>query len=257
MRAVTTRLRHRLGVVVGFFVLRRWPWPEWRIRGAGRLPVGPHAFRFNRIAEPEHVWWAHQVRRRAWEQPIIRELTRALEPGDVFVDLGAYVGPFTLLASKLVGPQGRVVAFEPDPATRRVLESNIAANGASNVTVVPFAVGREPGTVRFLASGDSAGRVGSDGDLEVRQVTLDGYCGEHGIRPTVMKVDIEGGEAAALESSNVARRVRELVLEIHEPQLREQGVDPGALLASLGEHRMLEPPDSGNYGVLVKPRVAA
>jgi FkbM family methyltransferase len=243
-------------VVAGFLVLHRWPWPAWRTRGGGTLPVGPQSFWFHGLWRRQHVWWAHQTRRRTWEQPIIQRLAGALRPGDVFVDLGAYVGPFTLLASRLVGPEGRVVAFEPDPATRDLLERNVQANGADNVTVVPYAVGDSAGTVRFLASGDSAGRIGPDGDLEVRQVTLDEFCAETGVRPTVMKVDIEGGEAAALRDSAVARGVRELVVEIHEPQLRAQGVDPLAFLTGLGTHELLEPADSGNYGVSVRPRDA-
>jgi FkbM family methyltransferase len=243
-------------VVAGFLVLHRWPWPAWRARGGGTLPIGPHSFWFHGLWRRQHVWWAHQTRRRTWEQPIIQRLAGALQPGDVFVDLGAYVGPFTLLASRLVGPAGNVVAFEPDPATRELLERNLATNGMANVTVVPYAVGESAGTVRFVASGDSAGRIGAEGDVEVRQVALDQFCAEHGIRPTVMKVDIEGGEAAALGGSSVARSVRELVVEIHEPQLRERGVDPDAFLASLGRHELLEPADTGNYGVSVKPHGA-
>jgi FkbM family methyltransferase len=250
---MSVRLRHRLGVVAGFFVVRRWPWPVWRLRGSGTLPIGSHSFRFHGIASQQHVWWAHQVRRRRWEQAIIAELSRAVRPGDAFLDLGAYVGPFSLLASRLVGPEGRVVAFEPDPASRRLLESNLTANGATNVTVVPFAVGQQGGTVHFVASGDSAGRIGDEGDIEVRQVNLDDYCVQHGLVPTVMKIDIEGGEAAALDGSRVVRGLRELILEIHEPQLREQGVDPERFLAALGRHRFLEPRESGNYGVLVEP----
>ena len=79
---------------------------------------------------------------------MIHELVRELKAGDVFFDLGAYVGPYTLLASRLVGEGGRVVAFEPDPATRDLLDRNLAANGASNVTVVPSAVGRAAGACR-------------------------------------------------------------------------------------------------------------
>ena len=188
---------------------------------------------------------------------MVRELSRALRPGDVFFDLGAYVGPFTLLASRLVGPTGRVVAFEPDPGTRALLERNLAANAVTNVTVVPCAVGDHAGTVRFVASGDSVGRVGAAGDLEVRQVTLDGYCAEHGLQPTVMKVDIEGGEAGALDGSAAVRGVRALVLEVHEPPLRDQAVDPAAFLERLGPHELLESPDDGNYAVLVRPQAAA
>jgi FkbM family methyltransferase len=247
------RLRHRLGVVAGFFVTRRWPWPAWRLRDAGTLAIAGQAFRFHGISRREHVWWAHQVRRGRWEPRVVRELAGVLRPGDVFFDLGAYLGPFSLLAARLVGPGGRVFAFEPDPATRALLERNLAANGAANVTVVPCAVGDSAGTVAFVASGDSAGRVGEGGDVRVPQVTLDAFCEQHGVQPTVMKVDIEGGEAAALDRSAVARRVRALVLEIHEPPLRAQGVDPQAFLERLGPYRLLEPTDSGNYAALVTP----
>jgi FkbM family methyltransferase len=252
--AVYRRFRHAAGVAVGFLNLHRWPWPLWRLRGWGSLPVGAHEFRFYEIAAPRHVWWAHQARRRAWEPAVVRELSRALRPGDVFLDLGAYVGPFTLLASRLVGPEGRVVAFEPDPVTRALLERNLAANGASNVIVAPYAVGDRDGRVSFVASGDSVGHVGSEGDLEVEQVTLDGYCERQGLTPTVAKVDIEGGEAAALSGSEAIRHVRELVLEVHEPPLRGQGVDPASFLDGLGTHRALESTENGNYAVLVTPR---
>ncbi len=254
---MASRLLSRLRYVAGLLVLARWPWPAWRLTGGGTLPIGGERFRFRDLAELRHVWWAHQVRRGRWEPAVVRELSRALRPGDVFFDLGAYVGPFTLLASRLVGPSGRVVAFEPDPRTRDVLERNLAANAVTNVTVVPCAVGDHAGTVRFLASGDSAGRVGDTGDVEVPQVTLDGWCAEHGLQPTVMKVDIEGGEAGALDGSAAVRGVRALVLEVHEPPLRAQSVDPAGFLARLGPYDLLESPDDGNYAVLVRPQAAA
>jgi hypothetical protein len=111
--------------------------------------------------------------------------------------------------------------------------------------------------VRFSASGDSVGHVDAAGDVEVQQVTLDGFCAEHDVRPTVMKVDIEGGEAAALDGSRVARDTRTLVVEVHEPQLRGQDVDASAFLGRLGAHALLESPDDGNYAVLVTPRGGA
>jgi FkbM family methyltransferase len=254
---MASRLLSRLRHVVGLLVLARWPWPAWRLTGGGALPIGGERFRFRDLAQLQHVWWAHQVRRGRWEPAVIRELSRALRPGDVFFDLGAYVGPFTLLASRLVGPTGQVVAFEPDPRSRALLERNLAANAVDNVIVVPCAVGGYEGAVRFTASGDSVGRVGDTGDIEVPQVTLDGWCAEHGLKPTVMKVDIEGGEAGALDGSAAVRGTRELVVEVHEPPLRAQSVDPRDFLARLGPYTLLEPPDDGNYAVLVRPQFAA
>jgi FkbM family methyltransferase len=254
MGRLVHRVHRSLQPFVGLVVLHRWPWPLWKLRGSGSLPVGAESFRFAAIDRRQYVWWAHLARRRRWETEVIRELTRALRPGDVFFDVGGFVGAFTLLGSRLVGPNGRVVAFEPDPGPRATLERNLKANGVHNVTVAPYAVGDHVGTVRLSASGDSVGHVTSSGEIEVRQVTLDSYCAEHNITPTVMKVDIEGSEAAALSGSDVVQGLREFIVEIHEPALRAQGVDPVALLDGLGSYELLESADRGNYGVLVRPR---
>jgi FkbM family methyltransferase len=171
----------------------------------------------------------------------------------VFFDVGAFVGPYTLLASRIVGPQGRVIAFEPDPRARAVLQDNLDANGVANVTVAPVALGDHEGTVSFFGSGDSVGHVGKGGEVEVDMTTLDAFCEHEGVEPDVMKMDIEGGEGLALPQSAVARRIREIVLEVHEPELRAQSIDPQQLLASLGPHRLIEPPDSGNYAVVITP----
>jgi hypothetical protein len=72
-----------------------------------------------------------------------------------------------------------------------------------------------------------------------------------------MKVDIEGGEAAALDGSEAVRGLRTLVLEVHEPQLRAQGIDPSAFLERLGPHALLESPADGNYAVLVARHATA
>ncbi len=245
------RVRRGLQFGVGWAHLHRWPWPLWKLKGSASLPIGPETFVFAEADRPELVWWAHEAHRGTWERPMVEELTGALRPGDVFFDVGAFVGPYTLLASRRVGPDGRVVAFEPDARARSLLQRNIEANGATNVTVLPVALGDHEGTVRFAASGDSVGHIASDGEVEVEMATLDGICARLGFEPTVMKVDIEGGEAAALGGSDVARRVRTLVLEVHEPELRQQGVDPDAFLGGLGPQRLLEPKGSGNYAVTV------
>ena len=206
------------------------------------------------IDRRQYVWWAHQAHRRRWETEVVRELTRAIRPGDVFFDVGAFVGAFTLLGSRLVGPGGNVVAFEPDPNARETLERNLAANGVDNVIVAPYAVGDHVGKVRLSASGDSVGHVTASGGIEIEQVTFDSFCADRGLTPTVMKIDIEGSEAAALRGSETVGRLREFLVEIHEPALRAQGVDPVALLEELGRYELLEPSETRNYAVLVRPR---
>ena len=235
-------------------MLHRWPWPLWKLRGWGTLPIGPESFRFVAIDRRQYVWWAHQAHRRRWETEVVRELTRALRPGDVFFDVGAFVGAFTLLGSRLVGPAGKVVAFEPDPNARETLERNLTANGVDNVIVAPYAVGDHVGKVRLSASGDSVGHVTPTGGIEIEQVTFDSFCADRGLTPTVMKIDVEGSEAAALSGSETVGGLREYLVEIHEPALRAQGVDPMALLEDLGPYELLEPSETGNYAALVRPR---
>jgi FkbM family methyltransferase len=76
-----------------------------------------------------------------WEPNVIAALPGVLAPGDVFLDIGAHIGYFTLLAARLVGPTGHVYAFEPSPTTYRRLQKNIELNGFSNVTAFEVAVG--------------------------------------------------------------------------------------------------------------------
>jgi len=62
-----------------------------------------------------------------------------LRPGDVFLDVGCHYGIYSVLASKLVGPEGRVIAVEPHPGALEVLRENVATNGCRNVEVLSVA----------------------------------------------------------------------------------------------------------------------
>ena len=74
-------------------------------------------------------------------EPEVENVLRAfLRPGDTFVDIGANIGIFSLLAARIVGPSGRVIAFEPVPITLEKLRANILLNDLQNITVVPAAL---------------------------------------------------------------------------------------------------------------------
>src|SRR5882757_11121436 len=75
------------------------------------------------------------------EPPVQEALRRLLAPGDVFYDIGANVGFFTILGARLVGPQGHVVAFEPVPACARAVGRNIELNGFAHAEIREAAVG--------------------------------------------------------------------------------------------------------------------
>jgi FkbM family methyltransferase len=80
-----------------------------------------------------------------WERYVTQVIADALRPGDIFVDIGANVGYYSLLASHLVGPNGRAYAIEASPTIYRKLTNNIAANAAANVIAINGAVSDKPG----------------------------------------------------------------------------------------------------------------
>jgi FkbM family methyltransferase len=86
-----------------------------------------------------------------WEPNLTQFISQRLKPGDVFVDVGANVGYFSLLASSLVGPTGSVIAIEASPQTYDQLAANIALNGADNVEAINTAVSDRAGLAPLFA----------------------------------------------------------------------------------------------------------
>jgi FkbM family methyltransferase len=117
-----------------------------------------------------------------------------LRPGELFLDIGANIGSYTVLASKLCG--ARTVAFEPDPDAARVLEHNIHANGiVALAKVYRIALGEYDGDLAFTTGLDTMNRAATAGDQRVQMVPvrrLDGIC--DAAQPTLMKLDVEGYE---------------------------------------------------------------
>jgi FkbM family methyltransferase len=125
---------------------------------------------------------------------------RTIREGAIVFDVGAHVGFYTLLASVLVGPRGRVFAFEPLGANLRYLQEHIRLNQVTNVTVIEAAVSNTSGVALFEEGPDrSLGRLSASGFLEMPVVVLDELVASGTVpTPQYMKVDIEGGEVAAL-----------------------------------------------------------
>jgi FkbM family methyltransferase len=124
-----------------------------------------------------------------------------LEPGDTFVDVGANIGYYSVLAASLVGERGRVVAFEPSVRVRQRLSRSASLNGFTQIEVRAEAVGDIEGSVTLvepesdnhgLAFVDTTG--GRDG-VSVRCVRLDAAVASDQ-NVALVKVDVEGGEAA-------------------------------------------------------------
>lgn len=151
---------------------------------------------------------------------------RKVKKGDVVYDIGAHVGFYTLLASELVGPDGRVIAFEPLPWNLGYLHRHLALNSCENVTVFEAAVGDSTAFVRFEERASSAmGFVSSQGSLEVEMVSLDELVLNGMLpRPNIIKMDIEGGEYHALEGATriLTENHPTIFLATHSPELHQQ-----------------------------------
>jgi FkbM family methyltransferase len=127
---------------------------------------------------------------------------RWVRPGSVVFDLGAHTGYYTLLSAALTGRRGRVVAFEPSPRNLRVLRRHLHLNGLRNVEVVEAAAAAAEGTAEFaLGTGSGTGRLAGEGTLRVATTTVDLAAERLGLRPSVLKIDVEGAELDLLSGS--------------------------------------------------------
>jgi FkbM family methyltransferase len=212
----------------------RWPRPAWAVRGHGELLIGGERLRFVDIGHGEYQSWARRAVDGGHEPEVAGFLRDNIRPGDVFFDVGAYTGQYTLLGARR---GARVVTFEPDPVSQQIVLRNLALNGLE-ANLVAAAVGLPDDFAQIDPQkiGRSTSRAGTAPGLEVRTVGLDDYCTRHGLWPDVIKVDIEGAEAIALgeSASGVRARVRAMVVEVHRSELAEQGIDPDGFIAQIG-----------------------
>jgi FkbM family methyltransferase len=131
-----------------------------------------------------------------------------LQPGDVFVDVGANVGYYSIVASSLVGHEGAVVAVEPMPSTCRVLKMNCDLNHSTNVRLVPNAVSESEGMAPLYFCGyhGMASLEASKGTIiEVPTTTLDAICASY-THIKLVKIDAEGAEYRILSGASATMK---------------------------------------------------
>ncbi|GJD58832.1 FkbM family methyltransferase [Methylobacterium dankookense] len=128
----------------------------------------------------------------------------ALRPGDYYLDIGANVGYFTLLAAKTVGSGGKVIAVEADPRTCEALRSNVALNGFSNVDIRNVAATEKRCQVDICPgekhnSGSNSIAVSTSAGT-VQGLPLREIAGADLSRITFIKIDVEGAETPILQA---------------------------------------------------------
>jgi FkbM family methyltransferase len=189
-----------------------------------------------------------------YEPAVAAYLREHVRPGACCLNVGAHLGIYTLCLSEWAGASGRVYAFEPNPRTRRILESHVRLNERQErVQVIGAAVSDRPGRQVFFAAADGfsgLSRLGSPNPeariaptyaVDVQVTTIDAFCREAGIEPDWLVIDIEGYEVGALRGAvETLRRGRprpRVVVEMHPNLWTTAGTSRGEaehLLRSLG-----------------------
>jgi FkbM family methyltransferase len=168
--------------------------PRWNVRmffPAQRRGFGKFIYAFREYYEPE-----------------LAHLNKILLPGELFIDVGANFGVYTLIASKLVGETGTVIALEPTAESFTILRQNIELNRLSNVHAFQVALAEKKSRAWLYHGwdpvGNSLGRDpfrGNEGE-EVQTETLDGLLEENGIGHVgAIKIDVEGAEELVLRGA--------------------------------------------------------
>ena len=155
-------------------------------------------------------------------------LSSTVKEGNIFYDVGANVGFFSLLAARLVGPKGRVISFEPLPDNLVNLRENMKRNQFLNVQILPFALGATNEEQIFQVSErptwGKLKSVGNDApdkylsDIKVAVRRLDDLVSDGVIPPPdFVKIDVEGAEVEVIEGAQqtLTRHRPTLIIELH------------------------------------------
>jgi len=190
-----------------------------------------------------------------YEPGMLETVKHFLEPGGVFVDVGANEGYFTVVGSNRVGSDGRVVAVEPQSRLQAVLERNLALNGCKNVALEPVAISDQRGqAVLHLTPGvnnSASSLIRPTRYMLARETvscaTLEEIFDRCKIEVCdLLKIDIEGWEYEAVLGSPALfrdRRVKAVALELHPNLLARRGLDGGKIESFLVESGYRRQPD--------------
>jgi FkbM family methyltransferase len=180
-----------------------------------------------------------------------------LAPGNQFLDVGANVGYYSLIAAHIVGPSGRVHAFEPISETFEKLRFNVGLNSLSNVTLNRKAISSRSGYMAIdrgvpWNSGTASVNIVSrpfEMPEEVTATTVDEYVNDNKLpKVDIIKIDVEGHEPAVITGATETLRSMKpiLMMEINHGLIQAAGFDAVKLfrdLRALNYHGFIIQPD--------------
>ena len=177
-----------------------------------------------------------------WEKSETEIIKKIIKEGDYVLDLGANIGYYTLLFSRLVGDKGKVFAFEPDPKNFSVLKRNIELNNYKNVILVQKAVSNKNGNTNLFLSDVNTGDHRLFADIKnkksivIQTVKLDDYFKDLHKPISFIKMDIQGSEGLAIDG------MKKLLSKNHKPTLLTEfwkyglinsGIEPNSFLQNM------------------------
>lgn len=175
------------------------------------------------------------------EPELTAEFIKRVGPGMTVLDLGANLGYYTILAGRLVGGSGQVLAFEPELENISLLLRNIRANRLANIMVYPYAVATSIGYSELRlgsTSGTHSIAVSPEGSKIQRRIVtigLDEFL-DPSIHPDVIKMDIEGAEVLALKGMRrvlAGERLKTLFVECEPAILSTLGLSVSDLIGHI------------------------
>lgn len=209
---------------------------DWAFRKQDLLAVGRgyaviRVGRYTAKLQIDTLTEAQRARTVGGERTILQEFLRHVRRGDVVFDVGANIGTHTLLFAAVVGPQGRVVAFEPEPGTRAKLITNVELNNFTNVTVRGEALSDQNGSRTLFVTGELGTGLPSfyrkGRAVEVHTAACDSFVSSGLLpQPNVVKIDVEGAEREVLLGMRQTlshEACRTILCEFEPETLQQQG----------------------------------
>jgi len=183
------------------------------------------------------------IGKRLTERRELSTLRSLIRPGMVIADIGANVGFYAVEMARSVGPGGRILAFEPDPLTFRLLQERVNRGSLSNVETYQVALGETScrATLHCSAYCRADNRLSpshTESHVEVCEVEvcrLDEFLSGRDIHIDALKIDVQGSEERVLRGAEatLGRGVRWMWIEFSPNHLRGSGSDPERFLESL------------------------
>jgi len=211
----------------------RYPEPIWILKGKAKINLYDLQIEFDISSNRRIVNHLYTIYENKWEYNILKIFNDNLKKEDILFDIGAYIGLYSIVAAKTI-TQGLIHAFEPDPTAYKILKDTINLNKIKNINAIPLALSNNI-SMKYLSSKDF-GNTGSqihdaimpyNQNVIVETSTLDNYCESINIKPSVIKLDVEGHELEVIRGGNkIVQDSRLILLELHNLIIKKQKFDP-------------------------------